>query len=139
MEGLFIERIQGSPHLPYKKRMAMYFNTLSRREDTVMTTFIMLTRLSPDALRSPKSLKELEKKVMDSIRSQCPEVEWVHNFALLGPYDYLDVFRARDMDTAFKVATIVRTFGHAHTEIWGATEWAAFKDMVRRLPGKAEK
>jgi hypothetical protein len=54
-----------------------------------MTTFIMLTRLSPDALRSPKSLEELEKKVMDSIRSQCPEVQWVHNFALLGPYGCL--------------------------------------------------
>ena len=103
-----------------------------------MTTFIMLTRLSPEALRSPKSLEELERHVMSSIRSQCPEVEWVYNFALLGPYDYLDVFRAQDMDTAFKVATIVRTFGHAHTEVWGATEWAAFKDMVRRLPGKGD-
>lgn len=103
-----------------------------------MTTFIMLTRLSPDALRSPKSLEKLEQDVMDRIRSECPEVEWVHNFALLGPYDYLDVFRAEDMNTAFKVATIVRTFGHAHTEIWAAAEWKAFKDMVRHLPGKKE-
>ena len=100
-----------------------------------MSTYIMLTRLSHGALVSPKSLEELEQQVMERIRSECPQVEWVHNFAILGPYDYLDIFRAPDMDTAFKVATIVRTFGHANTEVWAASEWKAFKDMVRHLPG----
>jgi uncharacterized protein with GYD domain len=103
-----------------------------------MATFVMLTRLSPDALSSPKSLEQLEQKVMDRVRSECPGVEWVHNFAVLGPYDYVDVFRSDDMETAFKVATIIRTFGHAHTEVWAATEWKAFKDMVRQLPGKKD-
>ena len=101
-----------------------------------METFVMLTRLAPGALESPKSLESLEKQVMERIRSECPDVEWVHNFAVLGPYDYIDVFRAPDTQSAFKVATLVRTLGHAHTEVWGATEWAKFKDMVRGLPGK---
>ncbi|MCK4816777.1 GYD domain-containing protein [bacterium] len=103
-----------------------------------MPTFVMLTRLSPDALRSPKSLEDLEREVMDRIRSECRQVEWVHNFAILGPYDYLDIFRAPDIDTAFKVATLIRSFGHAHTEVWTATEWRKFKDMVRHLPGGEE-
>ena len=101
-----------------------------------METFVMLSRLAPGALESPKSLESLEKQVMERIRSECPDVEWVHNFAVLGPYDYLDVFRAPDTQTAFTVATLVRTLGHAHTEVWGATEWSKFKDMVRDLPGK---
>jgi hypothetical protein len=46
----------------------------------------------------------------------------------------LDVFRAPDIETATKVATLVRLAGHARTEVWGATEWAAFKTMVRQLP-----
>jgi hypothetical protein len=50
-----------------------------------MLTFIMLTRLSPEAVRSPKA------------------------------------------------PTLVRTFGHAHTEIWTATEWDRFKGIVRTL------
>jgi uncharacterized protein with GYD domain len=103
-----------------------------------MPTFVMLTRLSPDALRSPKSLEDLEREVMDRIRSECRQVEWVHNFAILGPYDYLDIFRAPDIDTAFKVATLIRSFGHAHTEVWTAIEWRKFKDMVRHLPGGEE-
>jgi uncharacterized protein with GYD domain len=94
----------------------------------------MLTRLSSSKLDSPSKLEQLEKEVMARIRSECPDVEWVHNLAVLGPYDYIDVFRAPDLDGAFRVATIVRTFGHAHTEVWTATEWARYKELVRNLP-----
>jgi uncharacterized protein with GYD domain len=99
-----------------------------------MITFVMLTRLSADALRSPRSFEELEREVRERIRSECPQIEWVHNLAILGPYDYLDIFRAPDTDTAFKAASIIRTFGHAYTEIWTATEWQRFKEMVRNIP-----
>ena len=98
-----------------------------------MSTYIMLTRLAAASIQSPQTLEELEKKAVETIRSECPQVEWVHNFAVLGPYDYLDVFHAPDVDTAFKVAAIIRSFGHAHTEIWTATEWAKFKDLIRHL------
>jgi uncharacterized protein with GYD domain len=99
-----------------------------------MITFVMLTRLSADALRSPQSFEELEREVRERIRSECPQIEWVHNLAILGPYDYLDIFRAPDTDTAFKAASIIRTFGHAYTEIWAATEWQRFKEMIRNIP-----
>jgi hypothetical protein len=102
-----------------------------------MLTFIMLTRLSPDTLRSPGTLEELELKVMNHIRNECPKVEWVHNFAILGPCDYLDIFRAPDLDTAMGVATIVRTYGHGTTEVWTATEWQKYKKMIHELPKPA--
>ena len=57
---------------------------------------------------------------MDGIRSEFPTVEWI-NVAVLGPYKYLDTFQAPDIDTALKVATIVRSFGDAHIEVWAAT------------------
>jgi uncharacterized protein with GYD domain len=99
-----------------------------------MTTYIMLTRLSPGALHSPQSLEELEQHVKDRIATECPEVEWVHNYAILGDCDYLDIFKAPDLETALKVATIVRTYGHGHTEVWTATEWRSYKDVIRQLP-----
>jgi uncharacterized protein with GYD domain len=102
-----------------------------------MPTFIMLTRLSPDAVRSPKGLEALERDAMKRVREQCPEVEWLSSYAVLGPYDYLDIFVARDIETAAKVSTLVRTFGHAQTEIWSATEWDRFKEIIRTLPGAA--
>lgn len=99
-----------------------------------MATFIMMTRLTHGALSSPSSLENLEREVMERIRVDCPDVKWSVSYAVLGPYDYLDIFEAPDIDTATKVATIIRTFGHATTEIWGATEWARFKELVRYLP-----
>lgn len=99
-----------------------------------MAEFVMLTRLHSGAIQSPKSLEALEKQVMDRIRSECPDIQWIHNYAVLGPWDYLDIFSAPDDTAAFKVATIVRSFGHAHTEVWSARSWGAFKDMIRELP-----
>jgi uncharacterized protein with GYD domain len=74
---------------------------------------------------------------MEQIRKECPQVEWLHNFAILGPCDYLDIFRAPDLETAMEVATIIRTYGHASTEVWTATEWQKYKEMLRKLPKAA--
>lgn len=98
-----------------------------------MITFVMLSRLSPGMLREPKSLEDLEKVAMERVRAECPNVEWISNYAVIGPWDYLDIFRAPDIDIASKVSTLIRTFGHAHTEIWTAMEWRAFKDTIREL------
>jgi uncharacterized protein with GYD domain len=99
-----------------------------------MPMFVLLTRLAPEALRSPKTLEKLEREAMRRVRAECPEVEWVNNCAVLGPYDYLDIFRAPDIETAAKVATLIRVFGHAHTETWAAVEWDRYKAIIRDLP-----
>ena len=99
-----------------------------------MSTFIMLTKLSPEAVRSPHAVGVLEGRVKRAIELECPDVEWVTSYAILGPYDYLDVFRAPDVATATKVAALVRIAGHATTEVWPATEWERFRQMVAALP-----
>jgi len=52
-----------------------------------MLTFIMLTRLSPGAVRSPQALEQLERKAMERVRKDCPDVEWISSYAILGPFD----------------------------------------------------
>jgi uncharacterized protein with GYD domain len=99
-----------------------------------MPTFIMLTRLSHQALTSPSSLEELNRQVADRVRHDCPGVEWKANYVVLGPADYLDIFTAPDIEAAMRVATVIRTFGHATTEIWGATEWSRYLEVIRYLP-----
>jgi uncharacterized protein with GYD domain len=93
----------------------------------------MQTKLSPEALTRPESVVELNKRVEERIKTECPTVRWVANYAVLGPCDYLDIFEAPDADTATKVALIVRSFGHATTETWLATPWDRFVELAQGL------
>ncbi len=52
--------------------------------------FVMLARLHPDAVRSPSGLEQLECNAMKRVREECPDVQWLSSYAVLGPYDYLD-------------------------------------------------
>ncbi|MGE5621629.1 MAG: GYD domain-containing protein [Bacillota bacterium] len=101
-----------------------------------MQLFVMLTRLSPEALKSPASMEDFEKRAVDHIEKECPDVKWLNSYALLGPYDYLDIFSAPDIDAALKVSAMIRTFGRAHSEIWGATDWGNFKNILHSLPAR---
>jgi uncharacterized protein with GYD domain len=98
-----------------------------------MAIYVMLTKLSPEALTRPESVEELNRQVEDRIKRECPEVKWLANYAVLGPYDYLDIFEAPDSDTATKVVLLVRSFGHATTETWVATRWERFVDLAKGL------
>ncbi len=98
-----------------------------------MSTYVMMTKLSPEALTRPGSVADLNKQVEDRIRGECPGVKWLGNYAVLGPCDYLDIFEAPDVDTATKVALLVRSFGHATTETWVATAWDRFAEMAKTL------
>ena len=93
----------------------------------------MLTRLDPVTTRSPQMLDRLEKLIMERVRKECPRVEWVSSFATLGPFDYVDVFHAHDTDEAIRVSVLFRAYGHTHTEVWPATEWPHFKELVKGL------
>lgn len=98
-----------------------------------MANYLMLTRLSPEALSRPGAVADLNKKVEERIRQECPGVKWLANYAVLGPCDYLDVFEAPDADTATRVALLVRSFGHATTETWVATPWDRFLSLAQGL------
>lgn len=98
-----------------------------------MNTYIMLTRLAPGSIKEPRKLRDLAREIEERIRKECPGVQWVSSYAVLGPCDYLDVFIAPDADTATKVSLLVRTYGHATTEVWSAVEWARFKGLVESV------
>lgn len=101
-----------------------------------MPSFVLLTRLSPQALHQPRSFETLERHVAEQVREHCPEVKWLHSYALLGPWDYLDVIDAPDLEAATRVSVLVRSHGQAHTEIWPAMGWPEFKAVLRSVHGR---
>ena len=100
-----------------------------------MATYVMLTRLSPDAITDPSAIAELGHQVTEKLNAECPEAKWISSYAVLGPYDYLDLFEAPDNEAAAKAAVVVRSFGHATTEIWPATPWERFLEVIRSMEG----
>lgn len=94
-----------------------------------MATYVMLTRLAPEAVKVPADLKRLSRAVGERVRQDCPEVRWSANFAILGPCDYLDIFEAPDEAAAARVAAIVRSFGHGQTETWTALAWERYEKL----------
>jgi uncharacterized protein with GYD domain len=97
-----------------------------------MALYILLTRFDSSANNPEWSFLDLSKADTRRIKDECPQVHWHGNYALLGAYDYLDIFEAPDNEVAAHVALIVRTTGHATTEIWSATLWDAFEKLLEK-------
>ena len=101
-----------------------------------MPTYIMLTKLAPQALVEPGAAAAINRRVQEHVHRECPGVQWTANYAVLGPYDYVDVFQAPNEETAIKLSLIVRSYGHASTETWIATTWDRFVGLADSIAEK---
>jgi uncharacterized protein with GYD domain len=91
----------------------------------------METRVSVESLRQPRSFEALERGVAGYLEKACPDVKWLGSYATLGPYDYLDIFEANDIETA---TILLRAYGHGDASVHPAVDWGRFKHLVRNLP-----
>jgi len=91
-----------------------------------MATYIILSRMSPDAFREPKEFKKLADAVSSKIKKECPNVTWKSSYATLGRFDVVDVVEAKDPRDIEKAAMIIRAYGHSATETLLATPWSDF-------------
>src|SRR5688500_8458120 len=103
-----------------------------------MPTYVMLSRLSTEAIKNPNSFNEISHEVIQRLDEECPEVKSVTSYSVLGRYDYIDIFEAPSNDSATKVAVVIRSFGHATTEIWPATTFERFKQIVEQTSHEHE-
>jgi uncharacterized protein with GYD domain len=91
-----------------------------------VTTYIILSRFSPEAFQDPKNFKELAANVSAKVKKECPEITWKGSFATLGRFDVVDFVEAEDPKQIEKAAMIIRAYGHSMTETLVATPWKEF-------------
>lgn len=95
-----------------------------------MTTYIILSRFSPDAFRDPKEFRKLADAVSEKIKSECPGAHWKQSFATLGRFDVVDIVETDDPGQIEKAAMIIRAYGRSTTETLSATPWKEFVAML---------
>ena len=91
-----------------------------------MATFIILSRVSPEAFRAPKDFQEAADTVIAKIKSDCPNVVWKDSYATMGRFDFVDIVESDDPSQIGKAAMIIRAYGHSVTETLPATPWTEF-------------
>ena len=95
-----------------------------------MQTYIILSRLSPEAIQEPGEFKQLAATVSEKLKKECPKVEWKHSFVTLGRFDIVDVVESDDLQQIEKAAMIIRANGHSTTETFVATPWKQFLETL---------
>ena len=98
-----------------------------------MQTYILLTKLSTDVARQVKDRGKIGRDWMDQVKDKCPEVKFIAHYALLGQYDFLDIYEAPDEETAAKVSMISQANGALHAQSLIAIPYKKFLELTREI------
>jgi len=98
-----------------------------------MATYILATKLSTELTKDIKKRAEIGRKWMAKVKKECPEVKFIAHYALLGPYDFLDIYEAPNEKSAAKVSMISLSGGAVAAESWTAIPYKKFLDLIKDL------
>ena len=95
-----------------------------------MPHFVLMTRLAPGSLQDAQARRSTGKEWLHKVKAACPEVKWVAHYALLGQYDFMDIYEAPDIETAHKVSLLSRSEGALTAESWPALPYERFLEVL---------
>lgn len=95
-----------------------------------MPTFVLMTKLGPETMHDARGRGAMGREWLHKVQERCPAVKWLSHYAILGPYDFMDIYEAPDVETAHKVSIISRAEGATTAESWQAL---AYHDFLKLL------
>ena len=98
-----------------------------------MQTFVLMTKLSPEMSKQVKDQARLGRLWLERVKEKCPEVNFIAHYALLGPYDFLDIYEAPNEETAAKVSLISLESGAFQAESWVAIPYKRFVELTKEI------
>ena len=98
-----------------------------------MPTYVLMTKLSPDVTRKLDQREQIGQRWLEEVTKKCPGVRWLGHYALLGPYDFMDLFEAPNEETAAKVSMISLARGALQAESWTAIPYARFLELTKEI------
>jgi len=98
-----------------------------------MPTFVLMTKLPPEISQKMKDRASVGREWLNKVKEKCPGVKFLCHYALLGPYDFLDIYEATDEEEAAKVSMISLAFGAERAESWNAIPYQKFLELIKEL------
>jgi len=98
-----------------------------------MPLYVLMTRLAAESLHDAKGRRAAGKAWLEKVRAACPDVKFVAHYALLGPYDFMDIYEAPDAETAHKISLISRSEGALTAESWPALPYERFLAVLEQV------
>jgi uncharacterized protein with GYD domain len=95
-----------------------------------MATYIILSKISPQAFSDPFEFKKIAERVASKIKTKCPGVVWKESYSTMGRFDVVDIVEADDPKQLAQAAMIIRAYGHSTTETLTAIPWKEFIDTI---------
>jgi uncharacterized protein with GYD domain len=98
-----------------------------------MPQFVLMTRLAAGSLKDVATRRSMGKHWLERVKAACPEVKWIAHYALLGQYDFMDIYEAPDIETAHRVSLLSRSEGAAGAESWPALPYERFLKVLESV------
>lgn len=98
-----------------------------------MQTYILMTKMSPEVSRQLKDRAKIGREWLEHVKEKCPEVKFISHYALLGTYDFMDIYEAPDAETAAKVSMISLSNGAFQAESWTAIPYKDFLKLTEKI------
>jgi len=98
-----------------------------------MPTYVLMTRLAPESMHDAEGRRAVGKSWIAKVREACPQVNWIAHYAILGPYDFMDIYEAPDEETAHTVSLISRSEGAVTAESWGALPYDRYLSLLEQV------
>ena len=103
-----------------------------------MATFVLVTKLDNRMLGSSSERKAAGVHWLNWVKELCPNVSWISHYALLGRYDFMDIYDAPDAETAQKIAILSRSLGAREVESWQATPYESYLKILGEVNALVE-
>jgi uncharacterized protein with GYD domain len=98
-----------------------------------MPTYILMTRLGPDAMKDPRGRRAVGREWIKKVKELTSGVRFVAHYAILGPYDFMDIYEAPDDEMAIKVSLLSRSEGAITAESWQALPYDQYLPLVEAV------
>lgn len=89
--------------------------------------------MSPEVSKQLKNREKLGRSWLEQVKKKCPEVKFLAHYALLGRYDFIDIYEAPSAEIAAKVSMISLSNGAFQAESLIAIPYKRFVKLAEEI------